>query len=238
MVLAVVVFLSMTASLAWACHKVLVIAYLSRQVYHNPAYALYFEARALNKWGFLYVQYRAPAFWTMIPALVIVFIRSIFVALVQSNGRAQAIGLFILECLVLIGMVYMRPWMDGEMNIYQISIGAVNVINALLFLFFSGIFRQGGIVTGAMGCVFFILNAVVSLLLVLVVLVSSGLAIFTKSPDKRYKRINDDRSSWIKDGSEAGREMVELGVVGESAPEPKCLGTEAKDEDTGGGEMR
>ena len=49
-----------------------------------------------------------------------------------------------------------------------------------------------------MGVIFFIYNAVFALILLLMVLISSGLALFTKNPDTRYQPMRDDRGSFIK----------------------------------------
>lgn len=146
--------------------------------------------------------------------------------------------MFIFDCLILIAAVYMRPWMDREMNIYNVSVSVITVINALLFLFFSGVFHQGGLVTGVAGCVFFLLNAVASLVLMLIVFLSSGLAIFTKAPDNQYRRMNDDRSSWIRNESNSECEMTELGLIREDAQKNKGPSIEAKHEDVGNSETR
>jgi Transient receptor potential (TRP) ion channel len=49
-----------------------------------------------------------------------------------------------------------------------------------------------------MGVIFFIYNAVFAVVLLVLVLVTSGYAILSKNPDVRYETIRDDRSSFIK----------------------------------------
>jgi hypothetical protein len=49
-----------------------------------------------------------------------------------------------------------------------------------------------------MGVVFFVINAVFALVLLILVLISSFYAIASKNPDVRYERMQDDRASFIK----------------------------------------
>lgn len=64
-----------------------------------------------------------------------------------------------------------------------------------------------------MGVIFFIYNAVFALVLLLMVLVSSGFAIFTKNPDTRYQPMRDDRGSFIKSQTQLTTELDALGAT-------------------------
>src|ERR1700733_14857172 len=64
-----------------------------------------------------------------------------------------------------------------------------------------------------MGVIFFIYNAVFALILLLMVLISSGLALFTKNPDTRYQPMRDDRGSFIKSATNLTTELDALGAT-------------------------
>ena len=64
-----------------------------------------------------------------------------------------------------------------------------------------------------MGVIFFIYNAVFALILLLMVLISSGLALFTKNPDTRYQPMRDDRGSFIKSQTQLTTELDALGAT-------------------------
>lgn len=141
-VLALFFFLSMTVSLGWAALKVFRIAQRSVAMHKNPAYILYSDPTALNKWGFLYVQFRATAYYFIMPVLIYILLKSIFVAFGQGSGVAQAVGLLIIEAVFLIGVSILRPWMDKKTNAFNIAIAAVNVLNVIFLLFFTSVFNQ------------------------------------------------------------------------------------------------
>jgi hypothetical protein len=140
-VLAIFFFLSMTFTLAWAAFRVIRIAKRSTDMHKNPGYILYSDPACLNKWGFLYVQFRATAYYFIVPFLIYILVKAAFVAFAQTSGTVQAIALLLIEAAALIGISILRPWMDRRVNIFNISIGAVNFLNVIFLLVFTGIFK-------------------------------------------------------------------------------------------------
>ncbi|EFQ97903.1 DUF907 domain-containing protein [Nannizzia gypsea CBS 118893] len=212
-VLAVVMLLSVVGSLGWAAFKVINLAKKSVEMHKNPAYILYSDPSALNKWGFLYVQYRATAYYCVVPLLAYILIKSMFIGLAQKAPYVQAIALLVIELGVLVGVAILRPWMDKKTNIFNISIAAVNFFNVILLLFFSEIFKLPGLVVGIMGVAFFVINAVFALILLILVLIASGYAILSKNPDTRYQPMRDDRGSFIKSHTQLTTELDALGAT-------------------------
>lgn len=229
-VLALFFFISMTVALAWAALKVIRIAKRSVNMHKNPAYILYSDPSALNKWGFLYVQFRATAYYFILPVLAYVLLKAIFIAFAQSAGTVQAIALVIIEGLFLIAACVLRPWMDKKTNAFNISIAVLNFVNVIFLLVFTSIFNQPvshrsfevhvtkltflqGIVTGVMGVIFFIMNAIFALVLLILVLIASIYAIVSKNPDMRYQPMRDDRGSFIKSQSQLTTELDALGAT-------------------------
>lgn len=214
-VLAVFTVFTMIAVLAWASLKVVRLARRSVSMHKNPAYILYSDPTSLNKWGFLYVQFKATAYYFIIPVLLYVLAKGMFVALAQGVWNLQAIALVVIEALYLILVCILRPYMDKKTNGFNIAICVFNFLNAIFLLVFTGLFGQPGIVTGVMGVIFFVYNAVFSLVLLILVLVASGFAIFSGNPDKRYQPMRDDRGSFIK--SQTGLGTTELDALGATA---------------------
>ncbi|RMJ03482.1 hypothetical protein BHE90_015521 [Fusarium euwallaceae] len=197
-VLAVFFLFGMVFSLAWGASKVIRIARRSVAMHRNPAYILFSDPQALNKWGFLYVQFRASAYYFIVPILIYTLIKSMFVALSQKNSVAQAIGFIIIEVGYLIAASVLRPWMDKPTNSFNIAIGAINFINAIFLLIFSNVFGLPKIVVGVVGVILFVLNAAFALILLLMLIVSTTIVFFRKNPDARYQFMADDRASFMK----------------------------------------
>lgn len=141
-VLAILSMLTIMGILGWASLKVVRIAQRSIAMHKNPAYILYSDPVALNKWGFLYVQFKAAAYWFIIPWLGYLLIKAMFVGLAQGAMKVQAIAILIIELGLLVGVCVLRPWMDKKTNGFNIAIAAVNFLSAFFLVMFTEIFGQ------------------------------------------------------------------------------------------------
>lgn len=226
-VLAIIVFFSMAGALAYASFKVVKLARKSVTMHKNPAYILYSDPECLNKWGFLYVQYKASAYYFVIPLLGYILVKAIFIAFAQASPVAQAIGLILVEAGALIGLSVFRPFMDKKTNIFNISIAAVNFVNAVFLLVFSDVFNAPAQVPAIMGVLFALYNVIFAIVLLILVLIASGFAIFSKNPETRYQPMRDDRGSFIKSQAALTTELDALGATargdGQHYQEPKTL---------------
>ncbi|KAL3479891.1 hypothetical protein BJX99DRAFT_221409 [Aspergillus californicus] len=212
-VLGVIMLISILATLGWASFKVINLAKRSIALHKNPAYILYSDPTCLNKWGFLYVQYRATAYYFVIPYLGYLFIKSMFIGLSQPAPVVQAVAYVIVEAGMLVAVSVLRPWMDKKTNIYNISIAAISFLNSIFLLFFSNVFNQPGLVTGVMGVILFVVNAAAALVLLILVLIGTIYAIVSKNPDTRYQPMRDDRGSFIKSQTQLTTELDALGAT-------------------------
>ncbi|EOD43400.1 putative duf907 domain protein [Neofusicoccum parvum UCRNP2] len=228
-VLAVFTLVAMFCILARACFGIIQVAKTSKELHHTPAYLLFSNAVFLQKWGALYSQFRAKAYFFMVPILVFSLAKGMFIALGQDHGKVQAIGLLILELGFLVVICILRPYMNKKINALNISIAVFNLLGAIFLLIFTEIFNQPGIVTGVSGVVFFIYNAAASMVLLIMVLLTSFMAIISKNPDERYHPIRDDRASFMKSNSQnqLTTELDALGVTARNEttiPSPFKLG--------------
>lgn len=197
-VLAVFFLLGMSVTLAWAASKVIRVARRSVAMHRNPAYILFSDPQCLNKWGFLYVQFRASAYYFVLPLLGYTLVKGMFVAFAQGSGTVQAVAFILIEAAALIAASVLRPWMDKSTNSFNISICVINFINAVFLLIFTNVFNQPGLVTGVVGVVLWIVNAVFSLVLLIMLIITTVIVFFRENPDARYQYMADDRASFMK----------------------------------------
>jgi uncharacterized membrane protein len=100
--------------------------------------------------------------------------------------------------------------MNKQTNGFAISIASINVFNMLLMIFFSNVFGLPSLANGILGVVWFIVNAVFALILLILVIVSCAYAFFSKDPETRYQPMRDDRSSFIRHAKESSTELDAL----------------------------
>lgn len=214
-VLAISTIVTFLVILTWASIKVWRIARRSIAMHKNPAYILYSDPKALNKWGFLYVQFKATMYYFIFIMLIYILIKGMFIAFAQTAGTVQAVALVIIEAALLITVSILRPYMDKKTNAFNISIASMNFFNVILLLFFTGIFNVPDLALGIMGVLFFVVNAVFATVILLMVIWASVWALVSKNPDTRYQPMRDDRGSFIKSQTNLG--TTELDALGATA---------------------
>jgi len=212
-ILAVIILFSSLGLLGWGSYKVIKIAQASLAAHKNAAYLLFSEPMNLHRWGFLYIQFRAGAYFFIIPFLTYYFAKACLIAFGQPSGLAQACGLVVVEVIYLTAISWLRPFMDKRTNSFNIAIVAISLVNAILLVFFNNIKGVPALVVGVMGVVFFIVNAIFALVLMILVGISVGFAIFSKNPDSRYMPMRDDRASFIKSSTGLPTELDALGAT-------------------------
>ncbi|KAK2627858.1 hypothetical protein QTJ16_002504 [Diplocarpon rosae] len=226
-VLAILLFFGMSGALGLAAFHVITLARRSTQQHNTPAYLLYTNAITLKKWGFLFIQFRASAYWYIIPTLSYIVLKAFFIGLAQGSGTTQAIALVLIEAAALIGVSVIRPFMDKTSNSMGIAICVVQFLNAILLLIFTDIFDGPGLLIGVCGVVFFFLNIIFVLVLLLIVLVASTLSIVRSDPETRYQPMADNRGSFIKSQTALTTELDMLAATARG--DPDIYNKEARD---------
>lgn len=219
LVSAIVILAVVFGLLLYGVVRVTLRARESVRMYKTPAYLLYGDSNFLNRFGFLYVQFKADMYWWLIPLLTYAFFRSLFVAVLQNEGKAQAMIIFVIELAYFIALCWARPYLDKRTNAFNIAIHLINFLNSLFFLFFSNLFKQPPVVSSVMAIVLFVLNAVFALFLLIFTIVTCTLALLHRNPDARYQPMKDDRVSFIpkiQTGGNASKSETELFDLGKA----------------------
>ncbi|KAH8432351.1 transient receptor potential ion channel family protein [Aspergillus melleus] len=211
MALAISMWLLTSLALGWATFKIFQRAKRSISMHNSPAYTLYSDPTCFNNWGFLYINYRATAYYFIVPMLIYTIIKGMVIAFGQSAPVAQVALNLVLEAIMLIGISVIRPFMDKGTNIYGIASAAINFVNSVFLLIFSNAFKQPALMTGIMGVIFFVYNAVFAIVILIWILLGVYHAIRLKEPDSRYQPINDDRNSFMRSGDQMTTELDALG---------------------------
>lgn len=220
-VLAITMWLVTTAILAFAAFKVFQRAMRSKQQHNTPAYTLYSDPATLNQWGFLYIYYRAPVYYFLVPALVYVVVKGMVIAFAQPSPVAQSIVLLILELSMMLATAIIKPFMSKGANVTAITMAVINSLNTIFLLVFTDVFDQPELMTGILGVIFFLVNAIFTLVLLIYLLVGMVYAIFFKKPDTKYKPLGDDRDSfrWSRTGTTTELSSLEKIARGEEDAE-------------------
>jgi len=100
---------------------------------------LAFRWSDLDSWPYhapLWTQYRSERRWYFIPLLVALLVKSAFIAFGQAHGEAQVILLVILEGLVFISIVVLKPYDTRKADILAGYLAVVRLVCAGLMIAF------------------------------------------------------------------------------------------------------
>ena len=110
-------------------------------------------SRDLKQFSILTVPYRRAGVYWVLPLYIFIFTKSALVGLSQQHlynapndssdnvgtvkGIAQAIGFLVIDLLWLIGVAWVKPWMDRPTNVLGITGAVIGLINAVCLLIFT-----------------------------------------------------------------------------------------------------
>lgn len=215
MAFAVIIFIAIMLLLAYATIRIIIEGLKSINQYQNPAYLLFGNDKFYFKFGFLYSQYLAKKYYWVAIRFFYLFLRAVLIAALQKSGKVCAVIIFVIEIFHTASVIFLRPFMDKRTNIFNIFIAIVNLINSIFFLFYSNVFKQPPVVSAVAGVVYFILNAVFALILLIFTIVSCTLALLHKNPDVHYETVKDDRNAFMNfENQNNGNQDMELSALG------------------------
>lgn len=214
--LSVFFFLLAMISMVFCIYKVFYYARASIRDTGNPAAYLYGNEEVLARYGFMYTMLDARKYWFSAVILGHTFVKALFVSLSQGSGKTQALALWIIDMAYLGVLIHFEPYLDRLTNILSIFIAVVVTLNSFFFTFFSNVYNQPQSVGPVMGIIFFILNAAVSLILLLMIIAVGIMMVFFKNPDSKFSPTKDDRTSFQKGTAmpmDEKNELFNLGMV-------------------------
>lgn len=218
MAFAVIVGLCSWLLMGYATFRIMSYARRSITQYGNPAYLLFGDSKFLNKFGFIYAQYQADKYWWTPVFFIYMFVRALLIAVLQHHGKACACIIFAIEFIYTVIICWQRPYMDKRTNVFNIFIAVIDLINSVFFLFYSNVFKQPKVVSSVAAVVYFVLNAIFALVLLIMTIVSCTLAVIHRNPDTQYEPTKDDRQAFMgRDSKVAPEQDQELKQLGDAA---------------------
>jgi hypothetical protein len=97
---------------------------------------LYEDKQTWIKYSLFYDAYKKNFWWTFIPAIVYMFAKGCVLAAADGHGLAQTIAQLVIEALMLILLVFARPYERKSGNVINIFIQVVRALSVVCILVF------------------------------------------------------------------------------------------------------
>ena len=135
-VLAAVTLAIFTAVLLAFTWRIWVLAHKYKKSDGSAAIILHEDKDTWRKYSIFYDNYKRSYWWLFVPSILYMFIKGCILAGADQHSLAQTAGLLIVDSLLLILLVFLRPYNLKSGNWINISIQVVRVISVICILVF------------------------------------------------------------------------------------------------------
>ncbi|KAL2141030.1 hypothetical protein VTI28DRAFT_2920 [Corynascus sepedonium] len=98
--------------------------------------SLYDDKNIWVKYSIFYESYRRDYWWLFVPTIIYMFAKGVVIAGADGHGMVQASGQLIIEGIMLILLLWSRPYERRSSNIINITIQVVRVLSVVCILVF------------------------------------------------------------------------------------------------------
>ena len=124
-----------TAVLAFFCWKIWSTARRLKEL-EGDISGLYEDKTIWVQYKLFYESYRRDYWWIFVPAIVYMFAKSCVLAAGDGHGMVQTIGQLVIEGVMLVLLLWSRPYERRSGNIINIAIQVVRVLSVACILVF------------------------------------------------------------------------------------------------------
>ncbi|KAF2012187.1 TRP-domain-containing protein [Aaosphaeria arxii CBS 175.79] len=176
-----------TALLAFFTWKVWSIAHKYKKL-EGDASALYDNKEVWRKYNIFYENYKKSYWWVFVPLIIYMFAKGCVIAGADGHGLAQAAGQLIIESILLVVLLWSRPFSLKSGNWINIIIQVVRVISVVCILVFVeelGVAQTTKTVTGM---VLVVVQAVLTGVLAILIAVNAIIICCRDNPHRKKRK--------------------------------------------------
>ncbi|KAM5445993.1 hypothetical protein MaudCBS49596_006938 [Microsporum audouinii] len=161
----------------------------------GTASALYEDKEAWRKYSLFYDHYKKDYWWIFVPVIVYLFVRGCVIAGGDGHGLVQSAGQFIVEALMLILLLWTRPFETKSGQWINISIQVVRVLSIGCIIVFVDEFGISKTTKTVTGVALVAVQTTLAVVLGILIVVNGVMALFGKNPhqERHKEKQNIDR---------------------------------------------
>lgn len=149
---------------------------------------LYEDKETWVKYSLFYDNYKKGYWWVFVPAIIYMFARNVVIAAFNGHGLAQTIAQMSVEVIMLVVLLWSRPYSRKSGNVINIIIQVVRVLSVVCILVFVeelGISQTTKTVTGV---VLIIVQSVLTGVLAILIVVNAIITCVKENPHRRKRK--------------------------------------------------
>ncbi|OCT48324.1 DUF907 domain-containing protein [Cladophialophora carrionii] len=176
-----------TALLAFYTWKIFTVVRKLKKI-EGSADALFENKETWKKYKLFYENYKKGYWWLFIPAIIYMFAKGCVLAAGDGHGLVQTIGQLVIEALMLILLLWSRPYQRKSGNWINIIIQIVRVLSVICILVFVeelGIAQTTKTITGV---VLIAVQSGLTAILALLIVINSIITCFRENPHRKRRK--------------------------------------------------
>ncbi|KAF9694901.1 hypothetical protein EKO04_006726 [Ascochyta lentis] len=185
--LAGVTLAAFTAVLAFFTWKIWSIAHKFKKMDSENS-ALYDDKEVWRKYSIFYENYKRNYWWIFVPAIVYAFARGCVIAGADGHGLAQTAGQLIVEALLLIVLLWARPYSLKSGNWINCTIHVVRVLSVICILVFVEELGMSQTTKTVTGMVLVVVQAVLTGILAILIAVNAIIICCKENPHRKKRK--------------------------------------------------
>ena len=150
--------------------------------------ALFEDKETWRKYSLFYDNYKRGYWWLFMPAIIYMFAKGCVIAGGNGHGLAQTAGQLIVESLMLILVLWCRPFVSTSGNVINIFIQVVRVLSVICILVFVeelGISQSTKTITGV---VLIAVQSVLTVTLGILIAVNAIITCVRENPHRKQRK--------------------------------------------------
>jgi hypothetical protein len=149
---------------------------------------LYEDKEIWRKYSIFYENYKKNYWWIFVPAIVFVFARGCVIAGADGHGLAQAAGQLIVESLLLIMLLWSRPFTLKSSTWINITISVVRVLSVVCILVFVEELGMSQTTKTVTGLVLVVVQASLTGVLAILIAVNAIIICCKENPHRKKRK--------------------------------------------------
>lgn len=183
-----------TAILLFFAVKIFTVARKAKKSEGGPE-ALYENKPYMRKYGLFYDQFKSNFYWIFVPMIVYAFVKAAFLAFGDGHGLIQVAGQLACEGLLLILLLWSRPFNTRTGNVLNIIISVVRVLSVLCLLVFVHELGIAADTKSITGVALIVIQSVLTATLAILIAVNAIFVMCKKDKRKKQRELEKQRDA-------------------------------------------
>lgn len=178
----------------------------------GDASGLYDDKKIWTKYSLFYESYRRQYWWVFVPAIFYMFAKGVALAVGDGHGMAQTIAQLAIESVMLIMLLWSRPYERRSGNVVNILIQVVRVLSVICILVFVEEFGIAETTQTVAGVVLIAVQSALSGILAILIAFNAIVACVQENPHrKRRKELEKARDTDNLTPLDARNSLLQVG---------------------------